>query len=147
MKVKLVAETLNENVYVKLNEEMNTVSESIFNDFVAGFKKAFQALSKEYEGLNKKDEKAVRKFTWDVTSKTYVSTSPEKGRQSLKHWAEKAPLEMLLKFLEKAAQGKFYGRTYPNFNQGKLQVGWKDLQDIKLGNPFGNKTETTFGGG
>ncbi len=149
MKVQLVAESLNESVYAKLNEEMNTVSESIVNDFMTGFKKAFQGINKEYEALDKKDEKAVRKFAWDVALKTYVADSPEAGRKALKMWAEKAPADMLQKYLEKAASGKFYGRTIPTYVQGKLQVSWKDLKDVKLENPFasgGTSGKTQFGG-
>ena len=43
-KVKMVAESLNESMYARLNEEMNAVSESILNDFMSGLKKAFAGL-------------------------------------------------------------------------------------------------------
>jgi len=149
MKVKMVAESLNESVYAKLNEEMNTLSESILDDFKVAVKKAFASLNKRYEALDKKDEKAVREFAWDVALKTYVADAPEAGRKALKKWAEKAPSEMLLKFLEKAAEGKFFGRTSPTFVQGKLQVSWKNMEDVKLQNPFasgGTSGHTAFGG-
>jgi len=149
MKVKMVAESLNESVYAKLNEEMNTLSESILDDFKVAVKKAFASLNKRYEALDKKDEKAVREFAWDVALKTYVADAPEAGRKALKKWAEKAPSEMLLKFLEKAAEGKFFGRTSPTFVQGKLQVSWKNMEDVKLQNQFasgGTSGHTAFGG-
>jgi len=149
MKIQLVAESLNESAYAKLNEEMNAVSESIVNDFVAGLKKAFQGLNKEYESLNKDDEKSVRKFAWEVALKTYVADSPEAGRKTLKVWAEKAPLEMLQKYLEKAASAKFYGRTSPTYVQGKLQVAWKNMEAVNLKTAFasgGTSGHTTFGG-
>jgi hypothetical protein len=112
-------------------------------------KKAFQGINKEYEALNKEDEKAVRKFAWDVALKTYVADSPEAGRKSLKMWAEKAPLEMLQKYLEKASSAKFYGRTTPTFVGGKLQVGWKNMEAVNLKTAFssgGTGGHTTFGG-
>lgn len=149
MKVRLVAESLNESVYAKLNEEMNTLSESILDDFKVAVKKAFASLNKRYEALDKKDEKAVREFAWDVALKTYVADAPEAGRKALKKWAEKAPADMLLKFLEKAAEGKFFGRTSPTYVQGKLQVAWKNMEDVKLQNPFasgGTGGHTAFGG-
>jgi hypothetical protein len=149
MKVRLVAESLNENMYAKLNEEMNVVSESIVNDFVVGLKKAFQSLNKQYETLDKKDEKIVRAFALDAASKTYVANTPESGIKALKKWAEKAPLDMLLKFLEKAALSKFYGRTTPTFVQGKLQVGWKPMDEVNLKSAFksgGTGGHTSQGG-
>lgn len=148
-KVKMVAESLNESMYVRLNEEMNAVSESILNDFISALKKAFSSLSKQYESLNKEDEKAVREFAWNAAFKTYVADVPEAGRKSLKLWAQKAPLEMLTKFLEKAAADKFMGRTNPTFVQGKLQVGWRPLKDVKLENIFasgGTGGKTKMGG-
>jgi len=149
MKVRLVAESLNESMYAKLNEEMNAVSESILNDFITGVKKAFQGLYKEYQTLDKKDETAVRKFAWEVAVKTYVADNPEAGRKALKKWAEKAPLEMLVKLLDKAAESKFAGRISPTYVQGKLQVGWKDLKDVNLVNQFasgGTGGHTASGG-
>lgn len=148
-KVKMVAESLNESMYARLNEEMNAVSESILNDFMSGLKKAFAGLNKQYEALDKKNDKAVREFAWDVALKTYVADAPEAGRKSLKMWAQKAPLEMLVKFLEKAATDKFYGRTSPTYVQGKLQVGWRPMKEIKLENPFasgGTSGHTASGG-
>jgi hypothetical protein len=149
MKVRLVAESLNESMYAKLNEEMNTVSESIVNDFVAGLKKAFTGLNKQYEALDKKNEKAVREFALDAATKTYVADAPEAGKKALQKWAEKAPVDMLLKFLEKAASAKFYGRTAPTFVQGKLQVGWKPMDEVNLKSAFksgGTGGHTAFGG-
>lgn len=149
MKVRLVAESLNESAYAKLNEEMSVVSESIVDDFVTGMKKAFQGLAKQYESLDKKNDAVVRKFAWDVALKTYVADVPETGRKALKSWAEKAPLEMLLKLLDKAAQSKFYGRIYPTYIGGKLQVGWKPMDEVKLKSAFksgGTSGHTTQGG-
>jgi ADP-heptose:LPS heptosyltransferase len=136
MKNKMVAESLNESVYAKLNEEMNAVSESIVDDFKAGLKKAFQGLNKQYESLDKENEKAVREFAWNAALKTYVANVPEAGRKALKRWAEKAPAEMLTKFLEKAASDKFYGRTSPTFIEGKLQVNWRPMGELNLESPF-----------
>lgn len=149
MKVQLVAESLNESMYARLNEEMNTVSESIISDLKDALKKAFMGINKKYEALDKADEKAVRDFAWEVGLKTYVADAPETGRKALKKWAEKAPLEMLTKFLETASQSKFYGRTSPTFVGGKLQVSWKDMKNVNLENPFasgGTSGHTSHGG-
>jgi hypothetical protein len=149
MKVQLVAESLNESVYARLNEEMNTVSESILGDFFQGLQKAFATLNKQYEGLNKADEKAVREFAQDVALKTYVADVPEAGRKALKYWAEKAPLEMLNEYLEKAAKSKFSGRTQPKYIDKKLNVSWKDMSLVKLKSEFsagGTGGKTRMGG-
>lgn len=148
-KVVLVAESLNESVYAKLNEEMNAVSESILGDFLKGVEKAFLTLNKQYESLNKGDEKAVRSFAQEVALKTYVADAPEAGRKALKYWSEKAPLEMINEYLEKASKSKFSGRTQPKYVEKKLVVSWKDMSLVKLKSEFssgGTGGHTASGG-
>jgi hypothetical protein len=140
MKVRMVAESLNESVYARLNEEMNAVSEGVLDDFFKGVAKAFATMNKQYQSLGKNDEKAVRTFAADVALKTYVADTPEAGRKALKYWAEKAPLDMLNEYLEKAAKSKFSGRTQPKYVEKKLIVSWKDMSLVKL------KSEFTAGG-
>jgi hypothetical protein len=149
MKVKMVAESLNESVYARLNEEMNAVSEGVMDNFFKAVAKVFASLNKQYEGLNKEDEKAVRAFAQDVALKTYVADAPTAGQKALQHWADKAPIEMLKEYLEKAAQSKFSGRTTPTYIDKKLKVSWKDMSLVKLKSEFlsgGTDGHTSSGG-
>jgi hypothetical protein len=150
MKVKMVAESLNESVYARLNEEMNAVSEGLLNDFFVKLKKALQSLNTEYKSLDKKDEKAVREFAYKSGIATYVADNPEAGKKALKHWAEKAPIDMLIKFLDEASQVEFKGRTSPSYTKDKkLVVAWKPIDMVNLENQFasgGTGGKTRSGG-
>lgn len=150
MKVKMVAESLNESVYARLNEEMNAVSEGLLNDFFAKLKKSLQGLNDQYKALDKKDEKAVREFAFNSGVATYVADNPEAGKRALKHWAEKAPIEMLVKFLDEASKAKFNGRTSPSYTkEKKLVVNWRPIDMVNLENQFasgGTGGKTAFGG-
>jgi len=149
MKVKMVAESLNESVYARLNEEMNTVSEGALNDLWIKLRKTFQTLKAQYDALDKKDEKAVREFAFATATATYVADNPEAGKKALKHWAEKAPQEMLLKFLEEAAKVEFKGRTAPTYKEKKLVVAWKPMDMVNLESQFksgGTGGKTASGG-
>jgi len=150
MKVKMVAESLNESVYARLNEEMNAVSEGLLNDFFVKLKKALQGLNDQYKALNKKDEKAVREFAFNAGVATYVADNPEAGKKALKHWAEKAPLDMLVKFLDEASKAEFKGRTSPTYTkEKKLIVNWKPMDMVNLESQFksgGTGGKTASGG-
>ena len=134
--VKLVSESLQENVYDRLNEQMNAVSESVLQDFLAAGKKLFGGLNAKYDALDKKNEKAIREFAWLATVQTYVANNPEAGKKALKLWCEKIPVETIQKYLEEAAKSKFAGRTTVSYVEKKPVVGWKDVSTLNLANQF-----------
>ena len=134
--VKLVSESLQENVYDRLNEQMNTVSESVLQDFIKAGKELFGGLNTKYESLNKEDEKSVREFAWLATVKTYVANNPEVGKKALKLWCSKMPVVDIKKFLEEAAKSKFAGRTNVSYVDKKPVVAWKDIASLNLASQF-----------
>jgi hypothetical protein len=149
MKVKLVAESLEENKYQRLNEELNMVSESILADFKKLVKDTFSSLVKKWEGVNKEDEKSVREFALSLVLKTYVANNPEQGKKLLKKWAEVFSIESIKAFCEKAAKDRFFGRTKVTYVNKKLTVDWVKMEDIQLANPFasgGTSGKTGMGG-
>ncbi|MDD5648963.1 MAG: hypothetical protein PHF86_00855 [Candidatus Nanoarchaeia archaeon] len=147
--VKLVAESLEENRYQRLNEELNYVSEGLLGNFVGKLKEAFASLASKYQKLDKANEAAVRQFALEVTTATYVSDKIETGLKLLKAWSQKASLENLVKFLDKAAADKFYGRTKVLYTNKILNVNWIKMDAANLENIFasgGTGGKTAMGG-
>ena len=147
--VKLVSESLQENVYDRLNEELNAVSENVLQDFLKAGKELFGGLNAKYEGLNKDGDKAVREFAFLTTVKTYVANNPEAGKKAFKLWCEKMPIETIKKFLEEAANSKFAGRSTVTYVDKKPVVAWKDIASLNLASQFksgGTGGKTASGG-
>ena len=147
--VKLVSESLEENVYDRLNEEMNAVNENVLTDFIKSVKKAFGELNAAYESLNKEDEKALRTFAYKAATNTYVANNPEAGKKAFQVWAKSTPVENIKKYLEEAAKSQFAGRTAVSYVEKKPVVTWKDIKTVNLASGFksgGTGGHTASGG-
>lgn len=147
--VKLVSESLQENVYDRLNEQMNTVSESAIADFIKAGKELFGGLNAKYASVDKNNEKALREFAFLTAVKTYVANNPEAGKKAFKAWAEKTQIDNIKKFLDEAAKSKFAGRSTVTYVEQKPVVVWKDIATVNLASQFksgGTGGKTAEGG-
>ena len=151
--VKLVSESLQENVLDRLNEQMNAVDENVLTDFIKAVKKLTGDLATAWESVKKDDDKELRKFAFKAATDTYVANNPEAGKKAFEAWAKATPIENIKKYLGEASKSGFSGRSAVSYvmEGGKKvpAVTWKDMKTVNLASGFksgGTGGQTTFGG-